>query len=220
MPIYLKEFAELSKKGVAYLPIGTIEWHGSHLPVETDFLVAEKICKIISKKIPGYVLPPIYLGTDRAKIVGGKRLAGMDKYLGKILPGSLYYLEPALFFRLIVSLAKNLKIQGFKKVFVITGHGGSKHIETLEKVVKKNPILHLINPYKDLTVHAHHADEYELSLFLACYPEEEKNIRKIKIGKNDDFFQYKGYDPRKKASLKIGNKILKEIINNCLKKIR
>lgn len=220
MPTYLNEFIKFSKKGIVYLPIGTIEWHGNHLSVETDFLVAEKICEILAKKVPGYVLPPIYLGTDRAKIVEGKRLAGMDKHLGKILPGSLYYLEPALFLRLILSLAKNLKIQGFKKIFVITGHAGSKHIETLEKAAKKEPILRLINPYKDLTVHAHHADEYELSLFLACYPEEEKNIRKIKIEKNDDFLRYKGYDPRKKASLKIGNKILKEIINNCLKKIR
>ena len=36
---------------------------------------------------------------------------------------------------------------------------------------------------------------------------------------NDDFFKYAGYDPRKKASLKLGNEILKEIITNLNKNI-
>lgn len=68
---YLKEFIDYSKKKVVFIPIGTIEWHGNHLPVETDFLVAQKICEILSQKTKGYVLPPIYLGTSRERFIGG-----------------------------------------------------------------------------------------------------------------------------------------------------
>lgn len=47
---YLKEFIKHSQDGVAYIPLGTIEWHGEHLPIETDFMVAQKICELLSKK--------------------------------------------------------------------------------------------------------------------------------------------------------------------------
>lgn len=93
---YLKEFINLVKNKIAYIPIGTIEWHGNHLPIETDFMVAYKICELLSKKNPGYVLPPIYLGTDRQRKVNGKKYIGMNSRLRKELPGSIYYLKPKL----------------------------------------------------------------------------------------------------------------------------
>jgi creatinine amidohydrolase/Fe(II)-dependent formamide hydrolase-like protein len=40
---YLKEFINYATKKVAFVPVGTLEWHGNHLPIETDFLVAQKI---------------------------------------------------------------------------------------------------------------------------------------------------------------------------------
>ncbi len=104
----------------AYIPIGTLEWHGNHLPIETDFLVARRICEILSEKIPGYVLPPIYLGSGTKKKINGRWLIGMDKFLKKKLPGSLYYLDSEFFARVLVNLGKNLKIQGFEKIFIIT----------------------------------------------------------------------------------------------------
>lgn len=69
---YLKKFNDYAKKKIAFIPVGTLEWHGNHLPIETDYLVAQKICEIISKKIGGYVLPPIYLGSGTKKKIKGK----------------------------------------------------------------------------------------------------------------------------------------------------
>lgn len=209
----------MAKKGIAYLPLGTLEWHGNHLPIETDYLIAVKLCETLAKKKPGYILPPIYLGTDKYKIVKNKKLAGMDRYLGKILPGNLYYLDSAIFEKMIVVLGKRLKEQGFKKIFMIAGHAGSGHLEALARAEKKQAGLFLINPYEKLKTVMKHADEYETSLLWACYPEEEKISRKIKIPNSDDCFRYYGCDPRKKASLAIGRKILKEMIRNCLKVI-
>lgn len=217
MTTYLKDFEKMSKKGIAYLPMGTLEWHGNHLPIETDYLIAVKLCEMLAKKIPGYILPPIYLGTDKSGIIRGKKLFGMDRHLGKFLPGSIYYLEPGHFLNAIIDLVKSFKAQGFRKIFIVTGHAGSGHIEALKRVVKKESSVYLINPFEKLPSEMGHADEYETSLFWTCYPKEEKISRRRKIPASDDCFRFYGYDPRKKASFALGRKILKEMIGNCLK---
>ncbi|MFH0948208.1 MAG: creatininase family protein, partial [Elusimicrobiota bacterium] len=89
-----------------------MEWHGCHLPIETDMLVAQKICEIISKKTKAYALPPIYLGTDRERKVGNKKFVGMNSKLGKELEGSLYYLKPIALSRMVEGLVENLIKQG------------------------------------------------------------------------------------------------------------
>lgn len=217
---YLKDYFAYLKKEVAFLPVGTLEWHGNHLPIETDYLVAEKICEILNKKVKGYVLPPIYLGTDRTRIKNNRKFIGMDYRLGKKLKGNLYYLRPELLFSMLSGLIDNLNKQGFRKIVVVTGHGGSKHVEILKKIEKKNKNVYLINPYEGISFDLHHADEYETSLFWACYRDEIKKSKIIKISSSDDFIKYAGYDPRKKASFKIGNKILKEMIKNSFKIIK
>lgn len=220
---YLKEFENYSKNKIAYIPIGTLEWHGNHLPIETDYMIAQKICEIIAKKNSGYVLPPIYLGSGTKKKIGGKWLIGMDKLLKKKLAGSLYYLEPELFSNVLVNLGRNLEQQGFTKILIITGHGGWGQAKALKLAKRRMRKLSIINPYDILEekgVHFGHADEYETSLFWACYPEEEAKSRKMKIPSNDDYFKFLGYDPRKKASLKLGKKILKDIVDNLTEAIK
>lgn len=220
---YLKKFNKLKKMRIAYIPIGTLEWHGNHLPIETDFLVAVKICEIISKKIPGYILPPIYLGSGTKKKIEGKWFIGMDKYLRKKLSGNIYYLEPDFFAKILVNLANNIKSQGFKKIFIITGHGGSGQMKALALAEKKSKSLFIINPYNILDKvlnKVRHADENETSLFWACYPEEMEKSLNIKIKKEDDFFRYQGYDPRKKASIKLGKQLLSEIIKQIIRDVK
>lgn len=220
---YLKEFVNYSARKIAFIPIGTLEWHGNHLPIETDYLVAQKICEMIAKKIPGYILPPIYLGSGRKKKIDGKVYTGMDKYFKKKLAGNLYFLEPDFFSKVLVNLGNNLVSQGFKKIFVVTGHGGSGQAKALTLANKKLKNLAIINIYDILDekgMGAQHADEYETSLFWACYPEEIKKSTKVILSKDDDYVKFIGYDPRKKASLRLGNKMLNEIIEEISKKIK
>jgi creatinine amidohydrolase/Fe(II)-dependent formamide hydrolase-like protein len=178
-------------------------------------LVAQKLCEIISKKKPGYVLPPIYMGSDRKKKVAGELLVGMDRHVGKKLQGSVYYLEPKFFSELIINLSNNLIDQGFEKIILVTGHAGSGQIKALKMAKKKVKNLSVCNPYETLEkngINIEHADENETSLFWACYPEEEKGIRKIKLKKDDDYVKFLGYDPREKASMSLGKKMLKIVI--------
>ncbi len=117
-------------------------------------------------------------------------------------------------------MIKNLKVQGFAKIYLIAGHSGSGQIDSLRKAVKNRRGVYLINPWENISVEAHHADEYETSVLWACRPEEEKRGRSAIVLSDDDCFQYYGRDVRKKASLRLGKKILNEAVNNSLKLIK
>jgi creatinine amidohydrolase len=51
----------------AYIPIGTIEWHGVQNPVGADTLQAEGIAIRCAQKGGGLVFPPLYYGESRAE---------------------------------------------------------------------------------------------------------------------------------------------------------
>jgi len=50
---------------VAYLPIGTIEWHGVHNPVGLDTLKIHALLECCARDIGGLVFPPLYYGESR-----------------------------------------------------------------------------------------------------------------------------------------------------------
>ncbi len=50
---------------VAYIPIGTLEWHGVHNPVGADTLQAEGLAIMCAQKGGGLVFPPLYYGESR-----------------------------------------------------------------------------------------------------------------------------------------------------------
>ncbi|HRU05542.1 MAG TPA: creatininase family protein [Candidatus Brocadiia bacterium] len=50
---------------VAYLPIGTIEWHGAHNPVGLDTLKIHALLIECARRIGGLVFPPLYYGENR-----------------------------------------------------------------------------------------------------------------------------------------------------------
>jgi creatinine amidohydrolase len=207
---YLKDY-----KGnkIAYLPVGTFEWHGNHLPLETDVIVAESIAERLSKEIAGFVMPGIYLGTDKE----AKGKIGMEKYIGKKLYGGIYYLEPKFAYKMFEAVVKNLIKDDFEKIVVITGHAGSKQKEALAKLAKNYKEVIYINPFEYIdwennTNLGKHAGIIETSLFWACRPEEETISREIHIPDNDDYFVWYGQDPREKSSAVKGQKILDEMI--------
>lgn len=50
---------------VAWVPLGTIEWHGRHNPLGSDTLQAEGICILAARRGGGLVMPPVYFGDVR-----------------------------------------------------------------------------------------------------------------------------------------------------------
>src|SRR5260370_37992881 len=63
---------ELSAAGapcpVAYLPLGSLEFHAAHLPIGLDALSAHGICVRAASRAGGIVLPPLHYGTGGGHI--------------------------------------------------------------------------------------------------------------------------------------------------------
>jgi len=53
---------------IAYLPVGALEWHGSHLPFGTDAMTDEHIAVAAAKKAGGVVFPPMVYGDCRYRL--------------------------------------------------------------------------------------------------------------------------------------------------------
>ena len=66
------EFQDRLKKApIAYLPLGTLEWHGAHLPLGSDSLQSQAFFIKLARLAGGIVLPPLFLGPDEAKEIDG-----------------------------------------------------------------------------------------------------------------------------------------------------
>ena len=102
----------IDKNGLIILPIGTIEEHGLHLPVNTDLVIADCIARGVSEavkdKVPVLVMPGFWTGYSVKK---------MNKWPGVIRIRSEILTE--VFYDLMASLVE----MGFKKLLTINGHG-------------------------------------------------------------------------------------------------
>ena len=120
----------LAAKPVAYLPLGTLEWHGEHLPLGSDAIQSEGLMIECAKRFGGIVMPPIHLGPDRAwDRGGGEVLHGMDcadsTEPHRQLDGSCYWVSNGFFGMLVDAILEQIKRSGFKFVFA-DGHGPSR----------------------------------------------------------------------------------------------
>ena len=55
--------AIVAQRPVAYIPLGTLEWHREHLPVGLDALTSHGLCLRAAMQDGGVVLPPLHYGT-------------------------------------------------------------------------------------------------------------------------------------------------------------
>lgn len=120
----------LADKPIAYLPMGTLEWHGEHLPLGSDAFQSEALMRMCAQELGGIVMPPIHLGPDGAVLMpDGQLLHGMDRSDSttphRRLEGSAYWVSSGFFKLLIDEILTQLKRAGFKAVFA-DGHGPSR----------------------------------------------------------------------------------------------
>ena len=47
---------------VAYLPLGTLEWHGPHMPLGADGIQSKELFVRVAEKVGGVVLPKLFMG--------------------------------------------------------------------------------------------------------------------------------------------------------------
>ena len=95
------------------LPIGAIEQHGPHLPVDTDICGSYESAKEVSRRRAyALVAPPVWWGVSGAH---------------RDFPG-LLTLQPTTFQVLLEDLCDSMVDQGFEKIALIVGHASNKPI--------------------------------------------------------------------------------------------
>ncbi|MBA4137077.1 MAG: hypothetical protein C0518_07155 [Opitutus sp.] len=107
---------------IAYLPWGALEYHGVHAAVGLDGLKAHGLCSELARVAGGLVLPPVYVAANTMKELSH-------------LPFQRHSLNFPL--ELVRSLARvhleQLASEGFKIIFVLCGHVGQPHYDTLKE---------------------------------------------------------------------------------------
>lgn len=122
--------ARLAACPVAYLPLGTLEWHGEHNALGADALISAGLFERAAREVGGVVLPPLFLGPDRTRLEpDGSQLQGMD-YADVTTPprrldGSCYWVPEGLFLLLVEGVVAQAARAGFR-VIVADGHGPSR----------------------------------------------------------------------------------------------
>jgi creatinine amidohydrolase len=108
---------------LALLPIGQLEEHGSHLPLDTDLVIAESVTQACAEQLqdlPCVVLPGVWSGYS------GKELA---HWAGTIR------VRTRVFADLVYDIIQSLVEMGFRKIVTISGHG--HHPAILEMVARE-----------------------------------------------------------------------------------
>jgi len=115
-----EEFAQAMKKtDMVIIPIGSVEQHGKHLPLGTDFYSANETAKLIAQQVDVLVAPVLMLG--------------LAKYhMG--FPGTMT-LSPETFEAVLYESAQSLISHVIKKIMLYNGHGGNN--QSVSKVVYK-----------------------------------------------------------------------------------
>lgn len=104
---------------IAVLPLGAHEGHGPHLPLGTDWLIADAIVDRLIEKLPGE-LPVTFLPTEQI----GYSPEHLD------VPGtrSLSYGEAV---ERWLGIATDLSRQGVRKLVMLNAHGGNSPLMTI-----------------------------------------------------------------------------------------
>lgn len=102
---------EQKRDKLLILPVGALEQHGNALPLATDSIRAHHVVDRVAHNLPGQVLalPPVDYGIS-------------PHHAG--LPGTVS-LQPSVFIGLVRNIAEEVVRGGWRKLLVVTGHGGN-----------------------------------------------------------------------------------------------
>lgn len=222
---------------VAYLPLGTLEYHGRHLPLGADGIQAEGLFTKLSTEIGGIVLPMLFLGPDFRHKVDPKKLVhfyGMDvgsihrdgvltDYPDQQLPGSAYFIPEDDFVTLLENILTQLKRAGFK-VVAAHGHGPSARVfSTHASLFRQNIGIDCIDCLtsingEPLPFQNDHAGANETSITMAVRPDLVQ-IDTYPHDPADKPIAIIGKDPRFFSSVEYGQECLRQTADAVKQKI-
>ena len=182
---------EIIKSGTdtCILPIGSVEQHGPHLPIGTDYILAESFAQAIGKELDCLVLPVQAYST-------------CYEHRGKM--GS-FWMKPETMYRVIEDLVTGMRQQGFKRIIILLSHGG---------IFIAGPVIRELNSvYPDIDVIKLDLVDFYLSKETAVHLECDNNLHAGEIESSLMVFLKKEYFRKEKAVDFIPN-IPRSYLNN------
>lgn len=154
---------------LAIIPVGSLEQHGPHLPVMTDWAIASELGRRVAEKMNAFLVPAMPISTCRENM--GQK--------------GTVWMEPLTYYQMITDIIMSLKMQGFKKVAILQMHGGVFINTPLVRDLnaRNNPDLMVAlvdgcsffeTLFRDGIVETNtelHAGEMETSMMLSIAPE-------------------------------------------------
>jgi creatinine amidohydrolase len=225
------EFAEtMARNPWLLLPIGTTEEHGPHLPLASDTIQAEYVCRAVAREVDGVVAPSIGYGVCRTT---------------RNFPGTIS-LSSRTFEALVGEILAGYTERGARRMAVISGHAGGAHMEALRQaalpLVERNEGLTIlvIGPY-DIPLPFSggagpaaadgHAASIETSVMLAIDPDLVRSDRLPDAGRPRlPRFQILSHPERlfpsgvmgdaSKASRELGERALRHVAGEIVKLLK
>jgi creatinine amidohydrolase len=169
-----QEAASRAANALVVLPVGATEQHGPHLPLGTDFLIVEHITRAAAQEarrsIDVLVAPTLQVGSSHHHLPFGGTIS----------------LSTERYYAALSDLVESLIESGFRRIFILNGHGGNHEI--IQLVARDLALKHPVNlgaaSYWDLAREAvaerepdlhgrfpGHAGVFETSLIMALRPD-------------------------------------------------
>ncbi|MDO8682766.1 MAG: creatininase family protein [Armatimonadota bacterium] len=120
-PEQVKEIKE--KCPIAYITVGSLEWHSLQNPLGTDSLKAHAVCCEAALKYGGVVLPPYYQGLTRDW--------GPEDWYGY----TLSILGTDEFEAMMLKVAQALVQAGWKVIVGVTGHDVGRQRDAMARAI-------------------------------------------------------------------------------------
>src|SRR3954449_11188986 len=170
--------AKAAENAIVVLPVASMEQHGPHLPVGVDTFLCEAVCRggaeLAVKDVPLVVAPTLWCGmAEHHMAFGGPLTFDIPTYQA-----------------VLGALLNSIKRHGFKRVFIVNGHGGNiaalnaflpdftretglKLYATTYFEMSKNDLAQFLEDQKQV----HHACEVESSMMMVVAPATVKQDR-------------------------------------------
>jgi creatinine amidohydrolase len=103
------------RKAIVILPVGSIEQHGPHLPVEVDTMLGETVAlrtaRLVAERRPVLVLPMLWTGLSEHHMSFGGTIT----------------LDVPAFNGVVSGICRSLVRHGFERIVLLNGHGGNEN---------------------------------------------------------------------------------------------
>ena len=175
----MDEFAQgLKLTKTVLIPFGSVEEHGSHLPLSTDTIQAYEVGKKAAGRRPLFIAPPVHYGSCRST---------------SCHPGTISITTGTLK-SLMKDIVRSCCRQGLKYFIILSGHAGGAHAMALqdagEELIAEIPYIEIAvvvefelarNAGRKIieTCEDRHAGEIETSRIMFSHPHLVKGEGKL-----------------------------------------